>query len=207
MRLAESASATALRRRGAVRALTAVLAPVAVALLLAACGGSSTPGVANLDRSASHNSSGAGSGSPSSLRGPLSSRAVVADELTFSECMRANGEPDFPDPNANGGYTIQGNSNDGLGPNGDSPQALRAESKCRKYSWKAKLTPAQQAQMLAQAVKFAECMRAHGEPDFADPGANGATLNGTKIDKNSPIFQRAQSACASDMPVSGGSSG
>ena len=63
-------------------------------------------------------------------------------------------------------------------------------------------TPAQIAQHTAQMLKLATCMRAHGVAKFPDPGANGSLLisSSSGIDPQSPEFQAAQKACASDFP-------
>ena len=49
----------------------------------------------------------------------------------------------------------------------------------------------------AAAVKFAECMRAHGVPNLADPTTNGSAPTVGTVDKHSPAFQTAQQACKS----------
>jgi hypothetical protein len=51
-----------------------------------------------------------------------------------------------------------------------------------------------------QALKFSECMRAHGVSAFPDPGASGSltidgVVNGSSVNPNSPAFQRAIDAC------------
>jgi len=51
----------------------------------------------------------------------------------------------------------------------------------------------------SQELKFASCMRSHGEPSFPDPSSNGVfSLNG--IDSNSPQYQSAQRACEHFLP-------
>ncbi|HUA46063.1 MAG TPA: hypothetical protein VMA77_12585 [Solirubrobacteraceae bacterium] len=47
-----------------------------------------------------------------------------------------------------------------------------------------------------QALKYANCMRANGTPNFPDPGSNGALPNPTL-----PAFRTAQKACAKLQPV------
>jgi hypothetical protein len=47
-----------------------------------------------------------------------------------------------------------------------------------------------------QAVKYAECMRANGTPNFPDPGSNGRLPN-----PFSPAFRAAENACAKLQPV------
>ena len=53
---------------------------------------------------------------------------------------------------------------------------------------------------VAQAVKFAQCMRANGVSQFPDPDASGAltidgVINGSSLDPSSATFQQAISAC------------
>jgi hypothetical protein len=54
-------------------------------------------------------------------------------------------------------------------------------------------------------LKFAECMRAHGVPNFPDPNSQGAIQVGPSsgIDKGSPKFQAALQACQKVLPNSG----
>src|SRR5437764_6625480 len=123
-------------------------------LVFAVAGCSSTP-----DRTATGN----GDSTPSSSGATAHDKAVK-----FTECMHANGVHDFPDPNAAGEFPNYGVS--------VSPaQWSRALAACKELqppgSLSAKLTPKQ----LSNAVKFAQCMRAHGVKDFPDP-VNGQPL-------------------------------
>lgn len=55
-------------------------------------------------------------------------------------------------------------------------------------------------------VKFADCMRSHGVPNFPDPGAGGGGIQipvGSGINPQSPAFQSAQTACFKLMPGGG----
>jgi hypothetical protein len=55
----------------------------------------------------------------------------------------------------------------------NSPQFRDGLSHCHRWlPTGAPASPAQQAAVTAHAVKFAECMRAHGVPDFPDPGVS-----------------------------------
>ena len=47
-----------------------------------------------------------------------------------------------------------------------------------------------------QALTYASCMRAHGTPNFPDPGSNGTLPNPTL-----PAFRAAEKACAKLQPV------
>ena len=58
-------------------------------------------------------------------------------------------------------------------------------------------------------LAFSKCMRAHGLPDFPDPGANGALqLQGgptSDLNPNNPAFQAAQRSCQHFLgPLQGG---
>jgi hypothetical protein len=54
-------------------------------------------------------------------------------------------------------------------------------------------------------IKFADCMRAHGVPNFPDPGSGGGIqLNsGSGVNPQSPAFQSAQNACQKLLPGGG----
>ena len=83
--------------------LTAAAALLSVALAVAGCGNSSSPTVARLGAStASGSTAAAGGGGASS--GPSSPSALGSDARAFARCMRSNGVPGFPDPNAGGGF-------------------------------------------------------------------------------------------------------
>jgi hypothetical protein len=88
--------------------------------------------------------------------------------LAFSRCMRANGLPNFPDPNPGGTFQF------GTGVDPASPGFRAAQSKCRK------LLPGggppgpgsgtqASAQTMAKLRTIAVCMRQHGVPQFPDP--------------------------------------
>lgn len=59
----------------------------------------------------------------------------------------------------------------------------------------------------SQAVKYADCMRANGTPNFPDPGSNGTPSipdpgsNGALPNPFSPAFRAAKKACANLQPV------
>jgi hypothetical protein len=54
-------------------------------------------------------------------------------------------------------------------------------------------------------VEFADCMRAHGVPNFPDPTAGGGIKipSNSGIDPQSPAFQSAQDACSKLLPGGG----
>lgn len=155
----------------------------AVALLAAACGGGG--------------SSGGGH------------ETTYQKELAYSQCMRAHGEPNFPDPGGNGVISIQGSA----APKGSGDrrtiggaQMTKANDDCRHLLPNGGLpTAAQKQQMLNQGLKFSECMRSHGVSNYPDPSSGGGpvTISGS-INPQSPQFQSAQRACQKDLRGKGG---
>jgi hypothetical protein len=127
------------------------------------------------------------------------------EDLKFAQCLRSNGLPGFPDPSSDG--TFQINSSSGVVPG--SPQFHAAEKACRKFlpNGGAAPSPAQQAKMLAELLRYSECMRSHGITDFPDPqtsnGRVGLSIKaGASSDLNpdNPQFEAAQSACQVLLP-------
>jgi hypothetical protein len=184
-----------------LRILTPVGCVLAGAALLAGCGGSG-------------NGRNAGSATASS-----SGRAHAG--LKMAQCMRANGVPSFPDPSSNGGpIGIAGGGSNGtvtVGGVSVAQSTLRAAfQKCQKdLPQGPPLTSAQIASLRQGALKMAQCMRAHGVPNFPDPqittgpgghgigirigpgpGAGGQTAGNAK--RPPPAFQSAQKVC---MPL------
>jgi hypothetical protein len=54
-------------------------------------------------------------------------------------------------------------------------------------------------------LRFADCMRSHGVPNFPDPSAGGGIQisAGSGVNPQSPAFQSAQNACSKLMPGGG----
>lgn len=54
-------------------------------------------------------------------------------------------------------------------------------------------------------IKFADCMRSHGVPNFPDPGSGGGIQisSSSGINPASPAFQSAQNACGKLLPGGG----
>ena len=201
---------------------------LAAALLVAGCGaGASSPGVASISTAktigATTSSSVGGGGVADAGGGPFAGSAASggggggsfhasikmvgasgAQELKFAQCMRANGEPDFPDPNGQGAFEFSSSA----GAPG-TPQFQAAQKKCAKYTPRGGQppSPAERAQTQAKALAYSQCMRSHGEPDFPDPSFSGGGVGfhigggpGSTLDPGSPIFQKAQKDCQADLP-------
>jgi hypothetical protein len=167
----------------------ALLPIIACGWLLAACGGASNSGHAGASKGSSY--------------GPKNS------PYALSKCMRANGLTHFPDPSrgpGGGGVGFPGGvivSVEGdLTVNGVtySGPALRQASKaCKIYLPPGGPPPKISAAMRRQGLELAQCMRAHGVPNFPDPGGNigaGAVNKQAPLpDATAPAFKHAVQVC------------
>jgi hypothetical protein len=176
-------------RRGRIgaptaRAAAAIVVTAGLAVLAAACGGSS--------------------GSPGA-QSTFSSNAPAASAqqngwLAFSGCMRSQGVPSYPDPEGSGPPPKKSLRELGV----SSSQFQSALTACRHLLPNGGRPPnqAQRQQVRAQALRFSQCVRAHGVPNFPDPGSDGripdpATVG---IDQGSPMFEAANEACGRYRP-------
>jgi hypothetical protein len=178
----------ALAVRGGDRVRRAGLLAVALAVagvLVAGCsGGPADPGVAGVS---------------SATASPSQSATVSgeAEALQYAACMRSHGVPDFPDPTVqNGSVGFSITAGDGVDQN--SPQYQSARQACS--SLRGGGTANSGSGNLAKELKFAQCMRSHGVPDFPDPNKNGGFSGTSTVNPSSPTFQNAQSTC---MQLSG----
>jgi hypothetical protein len=184
-----------------LRAPAVTAAAFAATFAVAACGGSSSANNGNNSNNSNN------SGNSASIR--PGSAAFHADELRVSQCIRAHGVPNYPDPPSGGGMHSVSNGNT-VTVNGvkldASPQTLRnAQQACAKY---APVGPAVSSSQLANirqgAVRAGVCMRANGVPDFPDtsittgPGGHGLRIGsgaGANLNPSSPAFKAAQAKC------------
>jgi hypothetical protein len=181
----------------------------------------------------------AGCSAPFAQASPSSSPDPRQAMLRFSQCMRQHGI-NLPDPNGDGAITIKGDSGSagsGAGLSSDfgdpnSPTFKAAQTACQKYmpsGGPKNMTSQDIKKNLEKGLKFSQCMRQHGLPDFPDPQSNsggGSTfsqaapggkppggsaggalsINGQTFtfDPSSPAFQKAQQACSSILGIKGG---
>jgi hypothetical protein len=193
-----------------MRVNLSVVVLASATLIAAGCGGgSSSPGVAHL--AGSSGTAGSGESSPESA---ASTRQKL---VAYSRCMRTHGVPEFPEPNGEGGLLIRSSVHNGhvTGPNPKSAQFQAAQKSCAQLMPERKApSPALQAKMQEGALKFSQCMRTHGVPNFPDPkfGGGGQVSLQVKggpdgIDPNSPQFRAARKTCQSDLPGPPGAKG
>jgi hypothetical protein len=183
-----------------------VIVLASATLLLAGCGGTSSPGVAHLSSSTPGGSAADGAGKAST---PESGASAQQKMVAYSQCMRTHGVPEFPEPTEGHLLIHSGNHNGHVtGVNPQSSQFQAALKVCGKLVPEGGTpSPAQQAKVQESALKFSQCMRTHGVPNFPDPtfSGGGARLTleaggANGIDPNSPQFKAAQKTCQSVMP-------
>jgi hypothetical protein len=199
------------RPAAGARTLAAVAAVLALAALAAGCGGGpGAPRVAALGTTGSTTTTPTPGGTAPPADGGSGSSLKMAGGRAFSACMRSHGVHNFPDPDAQGGLTIDSTS--GIDPS--SPQFQAAQRACQKLlpGGGRPPSPAEQAKMQAWALRFSACMRSHGVPNFPDPTFRGGAVEikidaRSGVDPRSPTFRAAQQACQADLPGLRGTGG
>ncbi|MGN6866798.1 MAG: hypothetical protein ACTHMY_00180 [Solirubrobacteraceae bacterium] len=117
--------------------------------------------------------SSTGTDSASTIGSATSSASKREKGVKFAECMRGNGVSDFPDPNANGEF-IYGVS--------VTPAVFtKAVDACKALQPPGSLSGQRSPKQQSLALKFAECVRSNGVPDFPDPVNGQPLIDTTKI--------------------------
>lgn len=182
------------------RLTIAAVAAACAALVTTGCSkGSAGLGVAQLKTSAASAAASSGAAPAASSSSPPKGEAGL---LAYSQCMRAHGVPDFPDPVGNG---LQIKAGPGSDLDANSPQMVAAQKACKSLQPGGEGGGKASAAQEAEALKYSACMRSHGVPNFPDPiFSNGdIQLKVTNVDPNSPQFVAAQKACQSLQPGRG----
>jgi hypothetical protein len=137
--------------------------------------------------------------------GDSSTSSAYQKALEYAQCVRAHGEPNYPDPNSKGEFVV---------PNGSSPVnvgkavADAVNKACGKLA-AALPGPAQASQganTTNKSLMFAECMRSHGAPNYPDPNPNGSFTLPKGANPESPQWQAAERDCQNLMPANPGGS-
>jgi hypothetical protein len=117
---------------------------------------------------------GCGSNAPSETGTAGSSGTARIKKLTaqergvkFSECIRAHGVSDFPDPNAEGEYEY--------GVSVTPTVWQKAVHACKELEPPGALSAKRSPEQQSAGLRFAQCVRDHGVKDFPDP-VNGEPL-------------------------------
>jgi hypothetical protein len=143
------------------------LAALAVVALIGAGAGCSN--ASNNDAASSSSSSDAASNNDAA-----STTANNADQgVKFAECMRANGVPDFPDPNAQGEFEY--------GVSVSPAVWKRTVDSCKDLQPPGTLSADRTPEQQSASLEFAQCVRDNGVPDFPDPVDGAPILDTTAI--------------------------
>ena len=100
--------------------------------------------------------------------------------MKFSKCMRDNGVTNFPDPDASGSLTIDAVAN-GSAVDPNSAAFKQALTACRDLEPAGFMGQKRTAEQQAAALRFAQCIRDNGVPDFPDPAPDGPLIDTTRI--------------------------
>jgi hypothetical protein len=177
-----------------------LLLMTALALVLAACGGGDDG-----DEVASLDSTTTTAATEVTTTTVDETAELEANLLAFSECMRDNGIPDFPDP------TIDADGNPEFFPGGTPPEGFADEEtiqdafeECQGFIEDVVLSflPEDTTELEDRFLEWATCMRDQGvdipDPDFSQGlfGPNGPGGIFGEIDPNDPDFAAASDECA-----------
>jgi hypothetical protein len=118
--------------------------------------------------------------------------------LAYSKCMRANGVPNFPDPQRQGnGVRVD------VGKDVNTPQMKKALETCRDKMPQGDAGDPNGKVDSAKLAEWTKCMRAK-LPKFPDADVSGNAitikLQGTGIKQSSAEFENAQRTCQSHVP-------
>lgn len=175
---------------------TALLAVMILAI--AACGSGSNSEVASLD-----DTSVVETEQPTSDELDADAEEAI---LSFSQCMRDNGVPEFPDPelDGDGNFRVFGGGGPGaLGVDQETIQAAQEECFPIIEGIVQNFVGRDFSELEDTFLEFAECMRDQGidmpDPDFSQgfgPGAGGRAGILGDLDPEDPKFQAAAEECS-----------
>jgi len=188
-------------RRSMVPALVAALA---LTMAVTACGADEDePSVATLN--------GTDDGGDSQDDGGAADSEAELEEqaLAFSECMRENGVPDFPDPQIEDGRIQMRIGGPDGGGQLDQEAMEEAMEACEDLAPRGggNLSEEDRQEMQDRFLEYAQCMRDNGydmpDPDFSGDGG----LFRMEGEPDDPAFQQAQEACEDKLPGRPGADG
>lgn len=181
-------------RRSLVPALVAALA---LTMSVSACGSNDDdPSVATLNGSDGDDQSSDDDGGEADSEEELEEQA-----LAFSQCMRENGVPDFPDPNVEDGrIQMRVGGPDGEG-SIDQGAMEKAMGECEDLAPRGggSFSEEDRQEMQDAVLAYAQCMRENGY-DMPDPDFSGNGMFRMEAEPDDPAFRTAQEACEDEMP-------
>jgi hypothetical protein len=174
-----------------VRKRRPLAALATVALIGAGCGSNSPAGT-----------TAAGASSSGTARSGVSTKATKREKaVKFAECVRAHGVPHFPDPDASGSFNF--------GVDVSAAVFTAAVNACKALQPPGSLSSKRSTTQQSAALRFAQCVRTHGVPDFPDPVNGQPVIDTTHIpSSNQPggmtILNAATHKCGSVLGLAAG---
>jgi hypothetical protein len=127
--------------------------------------------------------------------------ATVEEAVKFAECMRDNGVSEFPDPDASGQFAYGIKAGSSLDPSTEAwKQAISA---CKNLEPPGLIPTSFTSQQITARLKFAQCTRTNGVPDFPDPSNNGPLID-VQNGQSNPGIQSAIQKCRSLLATASG---
>ena len=164
----------------------------AVTLIGAGCG------------SSAHTDTGTANSTGTASSGPNSNLTAPEKAVKFAECMRTNGVPHFPDPDAKSNYNF--------GVDVSKAVFTKAVDACKAVEPPGALSSTRTPKQQSASLRFAQCVREHGVKDFPDPANGQPLIDTTKIpSSNKPggmtILNAATHKCGGILELSAGGQG
>jgi hypothetical protein len=100
--------------------------------------------------------------------------------VRFAECMRENGVPEFPDPDASGELTIDGAVN-GSSLDPSTAAWKGAIGSCKDLEPSGFTGHKRSSEQQEAALEFAQCIRENGVEDFPDPAPGQPLVDTNRI--------------------------
>jgi ABC-type glycerol-3-phosphate transport system substrate-binding protein len=175
------------KSRRLLRAGRLALALGSVGLLAAACGGgSASPDVASLGSTTTTTATAAAT--------PAGNSGSTLAQLKYAQCMQTHGVSNFPDP---GPGALAAMRNVDLG----APKYQAAFKTCQAVlpDGGALPTTPLSPKVLAEALKFTQCMRSHGMTNWPEPTSNAYAVASPGAGSSS-TYVNAAKACNGLLP-------
>jgi hypothetical protein len=147
------------------------------------------------------------SNAPADTGGSGNTAAAHEQAMQFAQCMRDHGVSAFPDPDASGNLTIDQVAN-GSSVDTRSATFQAALTACKSLEPAGFTGKKRSAQEQSAALKFAQCMRDNGVPDFPDPTTDSPLIDTNQIPSaNRPggmdALHAASQACRQYLAAAG----
>ncbi len=126
-----------------------------------------------------------------------SARTPDDETMAIVTCYRAHGDPSFPDPVYDPG---DGRWHFAVSP-GSAP--LSTQQACQHLFPSSNASPPVPQAQFQQLVRYAECIRQHGVPNWPDPDPDGSFPLPPTLNPKDAAGQAAGNACKQYLPSSG----